>query len=152
MRTSSLLVSFLVGIIFLVLLGAPVAEGRSIDVKGRQTNNILPTTTTAFEPLSYRSPQNVNDSSTATSTSYRPKIRRRLPDGDYGFGSFDAASAEAGFAAGLLVLVLLALLLCCCCCGGGRRGGCSLWDLVAMVCLWEMCCDRDGVGDGFMML
>ena len=42
-------------------------------------------------------------------------------------------------------LVLLCLLCCCCC----RRW--SLWDVVACVCLYELCCDDrrmedDGMG------
>jgi hypothetical protein len=65
--------------------------------------------------------------------------RRRLPGSDYSldFDQFD--SAEAGFLAGILFVVALVCLLICCCCGG-----CSLWDLVAIACLWEICCDRDG--------
>jgi hypothetical protein len=65
--------------------------------------------------------------------------RRRLPGSDYSldFDQFD--SAEAGFLAGILFVIALVCLLICCCCGG-----CSLWDLVAIACLWEICCDRDG--------
>jgi hypothetical protein len=65
--------------------------------------------------------------------------RRRLPGSDYSldFDQFD--SAEAGFLAGILFVIALVCLLICCCCGG-----CSLWDLVAVACLWEICCDRDG--------
>jgi len=79
---------------------------------------------------------------------YQPKLRgtrRRLP-GDYGGFDIDFQSAEAGFGVGVLLFVVLVLLLCCCCCGGGRRGGggCGLWDIVACLCIWEMCCDRDG--------
>jgi hypothetical protein len=78
----------------------------------------------------------------------RTHLRRRMPGVDY-----DLESAEAGFVAGLLCVVLLLILLCCCCCGGGRGGGCSLWDIVAIACLWEICCDRDGAAaDSFMML
>jgi hypothetical protein len=80
--------------------------------------------------------------------SQRTHLRRRMPGFDY-----DLESAEAGFVAGLLCVVLLLLLLCCCCCGGGRGGGCSLWDIVALACLWEICCDRDGAAaDSFMMM
>lgn len=69
-----------------------------------------------------------------------PGIRRRhLPGSDYSldFDQFD--SAEAGFLVGVLFVIALVCLLLCCCCGG-----CSLWDLVAIACLWELCCDRDG--------
>ena len=85
--------------------------------------------------------------------------QRKLP-GNEMMGDFDLMSAEAGFMVGFVFLiVLLFLCLCCCCCrrrpygynnqGGG--GSNCLWDLVAIVCLWEMCCDNDGImGDGFM--
>jgi hypothetical protein len=79
--------------------------------------------------------------------SQRTHLRRRMPGVDY-----DLESAEMGFVAGLLCVVLLLILLCCCCCGGGRGGGCSLWDIVALACLWEICCDRDGAADSFVML
>jgi hypothetical protein len=63
-------------------------------------------------------------------------IHRRLP----GAEAYNLDSAEAGFIAGVVLVGLVVCLLCCCMCGRG----CNLWDLVAMVCLWEMCCDRDG--------
>jgi hypothetical protein len=82
---------------------------------------------------------------------HRPFLRRRLPGNDYTIDGWDMMSAEAGFALGLSCFIILLLLLCCCCCGRRRGGGSScLWDLVAVVCLWEMCCDNDGVGDGFL--
>jgi hypothetical protein len=146
MRTSSFLVFFLVGISFLLLLVTPFAESRSIDVHDRQTHELLPAALATRSYVDRPFEETADDNASSSSSSYHPRLRRRLP-GDY---NFDATSAEAGFAAGLLLLILLALLLCCCCCGGGR-GGCSLWDLVAMVCLWEMCCDRDG-GDAFAMM
>ena len=66
--------------------------------------------------------------------------RRRLPGGaDYGFDFGDMEQAELGFLAGMLFFVALICFLICCCCGG-----CSLWDIVALVCLWELCCDRNG--------
>jgi hypothetical protein len=82
---------------------------------------------------------------------------RRLPGEDYSNFTFDPSSAEAGFAVGFLFFIILALLLCCCLCGGGRGGGrgCSLCDILAIVCLWELCCDREGGGmmdNGFNML
>jgi hypothetical protein len=63
------------------------------------------------------------------------------------YSNINMNSAEAGFIAAIVLLVLVILLLsllCCCCCG--RGGGCSLWDCVAMVCLWELCCDTGGRG------
>ena len=62
----------------------------------------------------------------------------------------------AGFVAGALsMFLLLCFLSCCCGCfcrreqyyydragsyGGGRRW--SLWDCLALACIWEICCDR----------
>lgn len=68
---------------------------------------------------------------------------RSLPGEDY-FQMDDITSAEAGFIAGVLVIILFLILLVCCCCGR-----CSLWDIVALVCLWELCCDRDVDPSGF---
>ena len=68
----------------------------------------------------------------------RGNQRRRLPGG---VDSMDFSSPEAQSA---LILVVIVLLLLCCCCRGGRRGGCSLCDILACVCIYEMCCDNDG--------
>ena len=71
--------------------------------------------------------------------------QRLLPGADYGFDVGEFNSAEAGFLAGMLFFVVLICLMVCCCCGG-----CSLWDFVALACLWEICSDRGdagGVGD-----
>ena len=53
------------------------------------------------------------------------------------FGDLD--NAEVGFAAGILFTFLLICFLLCFCCGGRSR--CSLWDCLALFCIWEMCCD-----------
>jgi hypothetical protein len=91
----------------------------------------------------------------ATTTMYNLR-HRRLPGEDYSNFTFDPSSAEAGFAVGFLFFIILALLLCCCLCGGRGGGrGCSLCDILAIVCLWELCCDREGGGmmdNGFNML
>ena len=77
----------------------------------------------------------------------RRRRRRRLPgEYDFDFGNADLASAEAGFAVGFLFFLLLICLLCCCLCGGGRSRGCSLWDILACVCIYELCCDGPGGG------
>ena len=74
-----------------------------------------------------------------SSAAHQQLLRRRLPGGgDY----FDFGSAEAGFAAGVGFAVLALVLLCVCCCCG-----CSLWDVLAMLCLWEICCDNSSVVD-----
>lgn len=52
-------------------------------------------------------------------------------------------SEAAGFVVGLLLCILLLVCLCCCCC----RRGISLCDILACVCLYEMCCD-DGAAVG----
>ena len=72
-------------------------------------------------------------------TVYQSLRTRKLPGESYFDFDIDSlASAEAGFAAGAVFVVVLLIILICCCCGR-----CSLWDIVAMVCLWEMCCDRE---------
>ena len=77
--------------------------------------------------------------------SMEPSLRaRRLPGGfDYDFDMNELEAAEIGFLAGLIFVVILACMLCSCCCRASR--GCSLCDILAIFCLWEMCCDRDGV-------
>jgi hypothetical protein len=47
-----------------------------------------------------------------------------------------------------LIIVAVILFLLCCCCSGGRRsrrrsgGSCGLCDILACVCIWDICCDR----------
>jgi hypothetical protein len=62
---------------------------------------------------------------------------RRLPD--YNINTDQLMGAEAGFVAAIVLVFLLLALLCCCCCG--RRRGCSICDILACVCLYEICCD-----------
>jgi hypothetical protein len=59
------------------------------------------------------------------------------------FNTDQLGAAEVGFLVGVLVVVVLILLLLCCCCGCGRGGGgCSVCDILAAICIWEMCCDQ----------
>jgi len=78
-------------------------------------------------------------------------LRRRLLGNyyDLDFGDVDWTSAEGGFAAGFFFFLILLVLLCCCLCGRGR--GCSLWDILACICIWELCCDDRAI-DGFDMM
>jgi hypothetical protein len=91
-----------------------------------------------------------------TSETEVSQASRKLPGmDDYIPSGFDLGSAEIGaaLAGGIVLLVIFCLICSClrCICGGGggyRRGGgggCGgcLWDLVALVCLWELCCDRE---------
>lgn len=77
---------------------------------------------------------------------YQPQLRgfqhRRLPGG---FDDMDFDSPEAQSA-----LILLFIVLLVCCCWGGRRGGCSLCDILACVCIYEMCCDNGAPMNDFM--
>ena len=73
---------------------------------------------------------------------------RSLPGYDT-FDFVDMNSAEAGFAAGVIAAVLLLCCLLCLCCGGGTR--CSLWDCLALVCIWEICCDGRNPNDFMSM-
>jgi hypothetical protein len=72
--------------------------------------------------------------------------QRRLPGRDFINLNGDFTSAEAGFLVGLFLSLFLVVLLTCICCGR-----CSLWDIIALVCLWEICCDP-GVGPNAFML
>lgn len=86
-----------------------------------------------------------------TALGYRPShsasgirgIERRLPG--YDINSDQLLGAEVGFVVAVVLVLLFFVCLCGCCCR--RGGGCSLWDLVACVCLYEMCCDDARVGD-----
>ncbi len=74
----------------------------------------------------------------AYSRSKRQNTTRRLP-GEYpNFDFNDPAMASA-----IVFIAILLLLLCCC------RG--MLCDILACVCLYEMCCD-DGVVGGFDLM
>jgi hypothetical protein len=71
-------------------------------------------------------------------------VRRGLQD------NVDVEAMEMGFAACLIVIFILLLLCCvCCCCFRGSRF--SLWDCVALACLWEICCDRNEGIDDFQL-
>jgi hypothetical protein len=48
-----------------------------------------------------------------------------------------------------LIIVGVILFLLCCCCSGGRRGrrrssggSCGLCDILACICIWDICFDR----------
>lgn len=97
-----------------------------------------------------------NTASSSSSSSNLRYSQRQLV-AEYNGLDLDLESMEAGFAIAVIVFVLLAVfLVCCCCCGGGCvRGGCSLWDILACVCIWELCCDKDGggaLGNSFAMM
>jgi hypothetical protein len=73
------------------------------------------------------------------------------------FTSGELGAAEIGFIVGLLFFVVVILLLCCCCCGGGGRGyrgrgGCSICDILALFCIWEMCCDQRDISNDFCLV
>ena len=74
----------------------------------------------------------------ASSSSKQQNTTRRMP-GEYpNFDFNDPAMASA-----IVLIALLLFLLCCC------RG--MLCDILACVCLYEMCCD-DGVVGGFDLM
>ena len=69
----------------------------------------------------------------------RGNQHRRLPGSPINW-DFDSPESQSA-----LIILLIVLLFCCC--WGGRRGGCSLCDILACVCIYEMCCDNGGVND-----
>jgi hypothetical protein len=60
------------------------------------------------------------------------------------FNTDELGPEEIGF---LVIVVVLLLLLCCCCSGGRRGGGCSLCDILAAICIWDMCCEGSNPSD-----
>ena len=88
-----------------------------------------------------------NDTERSTSTRNHFNLRRRLP-GDAMDFNFDMNEMEMEEIANLVgILLLILFLFCCCCC---RRF--SLWDCVALACLWEICCDNPDRSGDFIML
>jgi len=88
----------------------------------------------------------------STNTPAAPQHRRLPGEFDFDFDFNDLDSSEiAILVVGLFLLVcLIPLLLLCCCCGR-----CSLCDILALVCLWELCCDPSNgnmIGDSFVLL
>lgn len=74
---------------------------------------------------------------------------RRLPyDADM-IDLDEMEMAEIAFLVGFLCAMALLCCLVCSCFGGAGR--CSLWDCVALVCLWEMCCGGRNPNDFVMM-
>jgi hypothetical protein len=85
--------------------------------------------------------QSAGHESLDSSSSNNHHLYRQLEYLD--FNTDQLGAAEVGFLVGILVVVVLILLLLCCCCGcGGRGGGCSVCDILAAICIWEMCCDQ----------
>jgi hypothetical protein len=76
----------------------------------------------------------------------------RSLQGGYNGYNIDVQSAEFGFLVGAVIMVIMVMLSLClliqCCC---RRF--SLCDILACVCIWEMCCDgpEAGIGGPFIM-
>lgn len=70
-------------------------------------------------------------------------LRRQLPGNDYFNGGFESFGGMGGS----LLLVVLAILVLCCLCGGRL----SICDMLACVCIYELCCDDGNIG-GFNLL
>jgi hypothetical protein len=76
------------------------------------------------------------------SSSNNNHLYRRLEYLDF---KTDLGPEEVSF----LVIVAVIIFVLCCLCSGGRRGGrrgggssCGLCDILACVCIWDICCDR----------
>jgi hypothetical protein len=78
------------------------------------------------------------------SVSVRGSAGRNLQAEYFDFDKLELDDAAAGFLVGFVCLLLLVACLCCCCCRPGR--GCSLWDLLACYCCYEICCDDAQIG------
>lgn len=95
--------------------------------------------------------QMTGDMAEVTDETYSTSLRgttRRLPGETWDIDNVRLDGPMGGFVAGLAFALLILFLLCCCCCGGGR--GCSLWDILACVCIYELCCDDGNIG-GFQL-
>jgi hypothetical protein len=66
----------------------------------------------------------------------RPSTLRQLPGQDsFSMNMKDWNAAQTGAASGIFFLILFVCILYCCC-------GCSICDLLALWCCWEICCDE----------
>jgi hypothetical protein len=71
----------------------------------------------------------------------RTNLRRQLPGNE--FTDFGKMGAGVG---GTALLVIIGLVVLCCLCSGRW----SLCDILACVCIYEMCCDDGNIG-GFRL-
>ena len=126
--------------------GSTLKRGQIFIVSGRKLQSPSPSFVTAADASDQPSPitrktqsllrkNPASPGGPSNSLISREQPGRRLP-GEYDFGD------PAAMGSAVLLLILL-FLLCCC------RG--ALCDLLACVCLYEMCCD-DGVVGGFDLM
>jgi hypothetical protein len=129
-----------------------VENSRSISPRGRDVNHVTfvgdesdlygatrrveSTGTTRSGEVSGRETWYTSERQRADDYQFKLRGTRRLNGAYDGFEDFDLKSAEAGFAFAVVLFIVLVVMLCCCCCPGT---GCSLWDIVACLCIWELC-------------
>jgi hypothetical protein len=134
---------------FAILLGiavicgansAQVAASSSLGIKDHASLRV-----TSLLPQHNLRQSNGHESvSSSSSSTNNDHLYRQLEYYDFtNITTEQLGAAEVGFLVAILIIVVFLLLLCCCCCGGGRRGGgCSVCDILAAICIWEMCCDQ----------
>lgn len=121
---------------------ASLRSVENLEEAARKTMSIDPTEMNLFLSPNTEASQSI----TETTTMQTPE-RRLQEGGDFSeyYKDLDVESLEEGMALGgaLLLIMIVLCLLCCCCqmCCGGRGGGCSLWDMLAILCCYEMFCD-----------
>jgi hypothetical protein len=67
----------------------------------------------------------------------KANLRRQLP----GYDGFQGFGGMAGMGGSALLVIVVLLVLCCLC--SGRS---SICDILACVCIYEMCCDDGNIG------
>jgi hypothetical protein len=130
---------------FAILLGITLTCGANSSVQAAVSSSSLGVKDhTSLQVTSSSFKHNLRQSAgqeSLNSSSNNHHLYRQLEYLD--FNTNQLGTAEVGFLVGILVVVVLILLLLCCCCGcGGRGGGCSVCDILAAICIWEMCCDQ----------
>jgi hypothetical protein len=129
---------------FAILLGITASCGANSVVQAAASSSLEVNDHTNLQ-VTYSLPnQNLRQSAgleSLDSSSNNHYLSRQLEYLD--FDTDQLGAAEVGFLVGILVVVVLILFLLCCCCGCGRGGGgCSVCDILAAICIWEMCCDQ----------
>jgi len=142
----------------LLLLGVVGSTAAELETDGKKRT--LSPSQPNYEPASDLSPvtfkpgqRHLRKLSVKALAIHPRQLQQDMLDFSGVFSGYELGAAELGFLVGILFIVALVLLLCCCCCRGGSRSSCSLCDILAALCLYEMCCDgRGGMNPGDFVL
>jgi hypothetical protein len=128
---------------FAILLGIAATCGAN-SVQAAASSSLEMNDHTSLQVTSSSPKHNLRQSAGQKSLNHSSNSHHMYRQLEYlDFNADQLGAAEVGFLVGILVVVVLILLLICCCCGCGRGGGgCSICDILAAICIWEMCCDQ----------